>query len=94
MNLVEKVIYGEPEKRIYINKDNYFDNIDKEVFEYQIGGYQVLSKWLKDRKGRYLSLEEITTYSRIVTALRRTVETQQQIDEIYPEIEKLSVEFN
>jgi len=44
LNLVEKVIYGEPEKRIYINKDNYFDNIDKEVFEYQIGGYQVLSK--------------------------------------------------
>jgi len=32
LNLVEKVIYGEPEKRIYINKDNYFDNIDKEVF--------------------------------------------------------------
>lgn len=94
LNLVEKVIYGEPEKRIYINKDNYFDNIDKEVFEYQIGGYQVLSKWLKDRKGRYLSLEEITTYSRIATALRRTIETQQQIDEIYPEIEKLSVEFN
>jgi predicted helicase len=94
LNLVEKVIYGEPEKRIYINKDNYFDNIDKEVFEYQIGGYRVLSKWLKDRKGRYLSLEEITTYSRIVAALRRTIETQQQIDEIYPEIEKSSVEFN
>lgn len=94
LNLVEKVIYGEPEKRIYINKDNYFDNIDKEVFEYQIGGYRVLSKWLKDRKGRYLSLEEITTYSRIATALRRTIETQQQIDEIYPEIEKSSVEFN
>jgi predicted helicase len=93
-NLIEKVIYREPERRIYINAENYFDNVDKEVFGYQIGGYQVLSKWLKDRKGRYLSLEEITTYSRIATAIKRTVEIQRQIDEIYPEVEKSLVEFN
>jgi predicted helicase len=93
-NLIEKVIYREPERRIYINAENYFDNVDKEVFGYQIGGYQVLSKWLKDRKGRYLSLEEITTYSRIATAIKRTVEIQRQIDEIYPEVEKSSVEFD
>ncbi|MFW6109803.1 MAG: type ISP restriction/modification enzyme [Patescibacteria group bacterium] len=85
--------YNSEEKRIYINKDEqYFEGIDPEVWEYKIGGYQVLDKWLKDRGGRYLNSEEIKHYCRIVTALARTIELQESVDKFYPEIEKDLIE--
>jgi hypothetical protein len=64
------------------------------VWEYQIGGYQVLDKWLKDGKGRVLSLEEIKHYCKVVTAIRRTIEVPNAIDQIYPEIEEEVIEFS
>ncbi|MCJ7508686.1 MAG: DNA methyltransferase, partial [candidate division Zixibacteria bacterium] len=79
--------YNEKEKRVYINDDQYFEGIEKEVWEYQIGGYQVLDKWLKDRKGRQLSLENIKHYCQIATALEKTIEIQRDIDNIYLDIE-------
>jgi hypothetical protein len=63
------------------------------VWEYQIGGYQVCHKWLKDRKGRMLSLEEIKHYCKVVTAIKKTIETQKDIDAVYPEIEKHLIDF-
>jgi len=81
------------ESRIYINIDRYFDGVPKEAWEYRIGGYQVYQKWLKDRKGRILPLEEIKHYCNIVTAIRKTIEIQESIDDIYPGIEKEILEF-
>ena len=69
--------------KVYINKAQYFDGIKEDVWKYHIGGYQVCDKWLKDRKGRTLSLEEIKTYCKIVTALAKTIEIQSKIDELY-----------
>lgn len=83
---VEKVKYDG--KKVYINDTQYFDGIEKEVWEYQIGGYQVLDKWLKSRKDRSLNLEEIKHYCKIVTALKMTIGIQQEIDKIYLEVEK------
>jgi predicted helicase len=70
-NQVEKRKYDEGEERVYINKTQYFEGIEKDVWEYQIGGYQVLDKWLKDRKGRVLSLEDIKHYRKVVTVIRK-----------------------
>jgi len=58
-NEVEKVRYDEENERVYFNKEQYFEGISKEVWEYQIGAYQVLAKYLKDRRKRELSLQEI-----------------------------------
>lgn len=80
------------EKKVYINNQQYFERVEKEVWEYQVGGYQVLSKWLKDRKGRLLSLDDIKHYCKIVTALKRTIELQKEIDKIYPSVEKKIIE--
>ena len=85
-NEVEKPKYEN--EKVWINKERYFDGIKEEVWNYQIGGYQVCEKWLKDRKNRPLTLEEIQTYCKIVTALSKTIEIQNQIDELYPEVEK------
>ncbi len=88
---VEKITYKEDEQRIYINNDKYFEGITPEVWNYHIGGYQVLQKYLKDRKGRIM--DDVPRYCRIITALSKTIDIQEKIDEIYPEIEKELFDF-
>ncbi|MDH5186642.1 MAG: N-6 DNA methylase, partial [candidate division WOR-3 bacterium] len=90
-NKVQKLKYDEERNRVYFNQDQYFERIPKEVWEYQIGGYQVCDKWLKDRKGRTLSLNDIKHYCKITTSLQKTIKLQKAIDEIYPEIEKQTI---
>ena len=80
--------YEPREERVYVNKTQYFEPVPLELWEYQIGGYQVLAKWLKDRWDRKLSLGEIKTYCRVVTAIQRTIVVQEEIDALYPETEK------
>ena len=69
--IVEKPEYYEKEKKVLINKEQYFEGMEKEVWEYQIGGYQVCDKWLKDRKGKSLTLDDVRHYCKIVSALKR-----------------------
>jgi predicted helicase len=89
---VEKPKYEK--SRVYINAIQYFDGVKPEVWEYQIGGYQVCDKWLKDRKGRTLSLEDIKHYCKIVTALEKTIAIQKDIDKLYPKVEENLLELN
>jgi predicted helicase len=88
---VEKVKYSKG--KVYINNAQYFEGITEKVWKYRIGGYQVCDKWLKDRKGRILSLDDIKHYCKVVTALSKTIESQKEIDNLYPEIEKETIEF-
>jgi len=88
---IEKIKYSEDENCIYINDDKYFEGIESQVWNFHIGGYQVLQKYLKDRKGRLM--DEAPRYCRIVTALSKTIQIQEKIDEIYPEVEKGLIEF-
>jgi predicted helicase len=74
-------------ERVYINADQYFTNVTKEVWNYQIGGYQVCEKWLKDRKKRTLTIDEITIYCKIISALSKTIEIQNEIDKNYDGVE-------
>jgi len=90
-NKVDKPVYKDG--RVYINKTQYFDGIEKEVWEYQVGGYQVCNKWLKDRKGRTLLIEDIIHYCKVVTALSKTIEIQAEIDGLYDGVEKNLIEF-
>jgi hypothetical protein len=89
-NQVERIDYREtPEGplrgRVYINKAQYFDGVPLDVWEFQVGGYQVCHKWLKDRKGRVLSYEDIRQYQRIVAALEETISLIEQVDEAIEE---------
>ena len=85
---MEKQSYSPKEKRVYINKAQYFEGVEPEVWEYQIGGYQVLDKWLKDRKKRLLSMEDIKHYCRVVTVLAKTIAVQGEIDTLCPKVEE------
>jgi hypothetical protein len=81
---IEKVKYEKG--RVYINNEQYFEGIKPEIWKYQIGGYQVCDKWLKDKIGT--TLNDIKPYCKIVTALQKTIEVQKLIDGIYPKVEK------
>ena len=83
-NLVDKVSYNDSNQRVYINKDQYFEGVPPEVWEFQVGGYQVCHKWLKDRKGRPLSYDDLTHYQKLVVSLKETIRLMAEIDEIIP----------
>jgi len=87
-NAVVSLRYVEPKEsrqgRVYINKHQYFEGVPLEVWQFRVGGYQVLDKWLKDRKGHALSFEDIMHYQRIVVALSETRRIMQEIDDLIP----------
>lgn len=85
---IEKVTYDPKTKRVNINSFQHFSGVKPEVWEYQIGGYKVCEKWLKDRKSRKLSLDEVQIYCKIITALNYTLEIQNQVDKIYDDVEE------
>jgi len=91
---VKKLRYDEKEKRVYFDQSQYFDGVTKELWRYQIGSYQICNKWLKDRKGRVLTLGDIKHYCKVVTAIKKTIEIQKEIDKLYPKIEEKTIEFN
>ncbi len=85
-NAVTEVNYQQSEQRIYINKQQYFEGVSPEIWEFKIGGYQVLEKWLKDRKkaNRTLSFDDVLHYQRVVVALKETMQIMTEIDELIP----------
>lgn len=85
---VVKVTYNDRRGRVYISPEKYFAGVPREVWQYRIGGYQVAEKWLKDRKGRTLSSEEVSHYTKIVTAIAETIRVQQFLDDLFKEVEK------
>ena len=68
--------------RIWINEKQYFDKIPQVAWGFYIGGYQPAQKWLKDRKGRILSFEDILHYQKIIVALSETDRLMKEIDKI------------
>ncbi|MCQ2311947.1 MAG: N-6 DNA methylase [Paludibacteraceae bacterium] len=76
-NIVEKVTYRE--NRVYINETQYFDNVPQVAWNFFIGGYQPAQKWLKDRKGRELSYDDIDHYQKIIAVLLETDRLMKQL---------------
>jgi len=83
---VEKPTYDEEKQVVFINKKNYFEGVSTKVWNYHIGGYQVMEKYLKDRKGRLM--EDPAHYCKMATALQETILVQQKIDLLFNEVEK------
>lgn len=68
--------------KIYINDTQYFDSVPEVAWNFYIGGYQPAQKWLKDRKGKELSFDDIKHYQKIINALYLTDNLMQEIDVI------------
>ena len=68
--------------KVWINDCQYFDQVPETAWNFYIGGYQPAQKWLKDRHGRVLSVDDIRHYQRIIVALTRTAEVMHEVDRV------------
>ena len=74
---------GEKLGKVQINDEQYFGNVPLKAWEFYIGGYQPAQKWLKDRRGRTLSMEEIQHYQKIIVALMETERVMWEVDGVF-----------
>ena len=82
-NVVEKIEFeGKEEGKVKINEAQHFDGVPRSAWEFFIGGYQPAQKWLKDRKGRTLTVDDIMHYQRMIVALTETDGFMKEIDEM------------
>ena len=81
-DIVEQVKYHENNQQIWINSEQYFDQVSPQIWNFYIGGYQVCQKWLKDRKGRELNFDDISHYQNIISIISETMKIMGDIDQI------------
>jgi hypothetical protein len=81
---IAQISYQPQEQRVMIASESFFAGIDPSTWNMQIGGYQPLHKWLKDRKGRTLSFDDALHYMRMVIALRETQRLMAEIENVIP----------
>ena len=86
--IVSKVRYANGD--VWINPTQHFTDVPIDVWDYEIGAYQVCAKWLKDRKGLVLSYDEVRQYQNILVAVAETLRLMEAIDEIIEEFPYLS----
>lgn len=81
--------YRESERRLTVNEEGQaFEGISPRAWRYRVGGYPVLDRWLQERAGRILTLAECQAFLRTATAIDRTIEVQERIDELMLELEE------
>jgi hypothetical protein len=79
---VEKVSWSDD--TVWLDKANSagFRGVPEAVWNCHVGGYQVCEKWLKDRKGRTLTADDLIHYPQIVIALNETIRIMAEIDTV------------
>jgi len=79
---VEKVSWSKNTVWVDKTQTTGFKGVREDVWNFHVGGYQVCEKWLKDRKGRILSKDDIAHYQKIVVALAETIRLMAEIDNV------------
>ncbi|GAA8512566.1 hypothetical protein oki101_00720 [Helicobacter pylori] len=74
--IIKKPSHNEPEQRLYINHSAYFRGVSQEIYDYRIGGYCVLDKYLKSHKNEPCDFDHVT---RIIKVIVRTIEIQKTL---------------
>ncbi|MBQ3565461.1 MAG: N-6 DNA methylase, partial [Alphaproteobacteria bacterium] len=79
-NIVSKVHFTN--NKVYINSEQYFKGVSEEAWNFPIGGYVPAQKWLKDRKNRTLTADDIFHYQKIIAAITHTIAVMSEIDKV------------
>lgn len=74
--IIKKPSHNEPEQRLYINHSAYFRGVSQEIYDYRIGGYCVLDKYLKSHKNEPCDFDHVT---HIIKVIARTIEIQKTL---------------
>lgn len=86
-DIVEKILYDAKNFRVMINDKQYFSKVEPEIWNYEVGGYRVCERWLRERNGRKLNSDDQTVFMRIIGSIRETLKLQQELDALFPQIE-------
>lgn len=76
---IEKIIYDAKAQKLFVNDSLHFCDVSEAVWEYKIGGYAVLDKYLKSHKGEEIDFKH---FSRVIQTLHRSLEIESQIAKI------------
>ncbi|GAA9464273.1 DNA methyltransferase [Helicobacter pylori] len=74
--IIKKPLHNEPEQRLYINHSAYFSGVSQEIYDYRIGGYCVLDKYLKSHKDEPCDFDHVTN---VIKVIARTIEIQKTL---------------
>lgn len=85
-DVIEKPVFNAGSQRLYINPSKYFEGITQDIWDYYIGGYRVMDKYLKDRKGRQMT--DPAAYCKIATAISETIIIQKLLDPLFIKAEQ------
>lgn len=91
-NLITKIRYDEKKNYIWINENQYFDNVAENIWNYYVGGYKILEKYLKDRKNK--EIKDPSYFCKIISAIKYTIELQAEIDSVIVLKENKLIKFN
>lgn len=76
---ISKITYAKETKELFINKSLYFEKVESSVWEYKIGGYQALDKYLKSHKDEEIDFEY---FQKIIQTLHKSLEIEREIAKI------------
>ncbi len=74
------------EQRLYINHSTYFVGVSQEIYDYRIGGYCVLDKYLKSHKNEHCDFDQVTN---IIKVIARTIEIQKTLGSLTSDLPHL-----
>jgi hypothetical protein len=83
--------YDEENSFLYINERNYFEGISNEVWNYTVGGYQVLDKYLKGIEDKLM--KDPALFCKVIAAITHTIEIQQKLDSLFKQIEFIKIKL-
>ncbi|MEJ8621469.1 type ISP restriction/modification enzyme [Helicobacter pylori] len=74
--IIKRHSHNEPEQRLYINHSAYFVGVSQEIYDYRIGGYCVLDKYLKSHKNEPCDFDHV---AHIIKVIAHTIEIQKTL---------------
>lgn len=79
--IIDNPYFDERTEKVFINHSQCFEGISLPVWEFNIGGYQLLKKWLTERNGFVLTTEDIKHFIKMAQAIIETLKLVDKIDE-------------
>ena len=76
-------LYVQETQRLHVNPDAWFERVPPTVVSHKIGGYTVLDRYLKSRRGRSLTYEEISHVTEVINILTFTEQQVQAIESVW-----------
>jgi predicted helicase len=81
-NIINDIKYKKENQQLWINENQYFEGISPEIWEYKIGGYKVLYKWLKYREKEELQYDDLIHFNKMVNCIQELINLQEKLEQV------------